>query len=475
MAAARQRFFTSLPGDDFLPWEHALRKTLMKALGSNSGVLPLQEWIDRRIGGEIETRRDETGNLEIFQRGAAPPPNDNVDKEAIRKAFFETLSPDAFAPPEEALREAVFDFLATWRSPELANLQQMSNFPLVQQTRAAFLPKNVSLKAWIEHRIGGEIEFRKGARNQDEVILTETARLTVMKKFQMMSHGPPPMGPGMGYPPRGPMMGGFGGPPPPAPPMDAPGYEDAGKGNGKGQVDKQTFFNSLPADELLPLELALREALIKWVTNWPENRPATRAPGSPPRLSDSGMDQDIKRRKSDFLPPKVKLIEWIETRIGGEIELRQVGKDGQHEVFLRGAAPPQEKRTAAATQEEKEAFFAALPEDEFSAEEESLRAVFLDFLERWTGEGPPSIQDAASEEEFIKARRALLPKTCPVSLKEWIDKRIGGELETMTTQGGQWIFGIRGTLPEDAAAASTNLGSGGPQGKNNAGVKRRRV
>jgi len=262
---------------------------------------------------------------------------------------------------------------------------------------------------------------------------------------------PHPMGPpGMGMPPP--------------PPMDmAPPHANAAR------FDKDAWFATLPADELLPGELALREAIIAWVRRWPQLRPSNRPAGSPPHLADTGLDNDIRRCRTDVLPSKVRLAEWIERRIGGEVELRGVG-NGQHAVFLRGSAPPEAEAPAArnsggrdggssrngsggGSPEEKERFFASLPQDEFSQEEDDMRAVLLDFLERWTGSNPPLISDCSSEEEFTKARRSLLPKGCPVSLKEWIDNRIGGEIETRAGTSGSWMFGLRGQLP---AATGSN-------------------
>lgn len=463
MAAARAKFFSGLPADELTPYEHALRKALLKAVGSCPGPFPLIEWIDRRVGGEIETRRDENGSFEIFTRGSNPPPVEGGKKGAgngndQKEAFFATLSADNFAPAEEALRDAVFEFLATWRSPELATMAQMTAHPEVQRRRAAFLPRNVPLRDWIEHRIGGEIELRSLGGGRPEVVhLTETARTTVMAKFAQMTNMPP-MGPCMGPP-----MMHMGMPPPPMGPPHGHGGGHMGGGGAGGREapatarDKdaaaQAWFTTLPTDELLPGELALREALLAWIKRWPQLRPSTRAANSPPHLADTGQDAEIRRARADLLPAKVRLADWIERRIGGELELRPA-LNGQQEVYIRGSAPPEDKSrggrgvgSGGGTAEEKERFFTSLPDDEFSEAEETLRAALLDFLDRWSGSGPPGLSDAASEEDVGAARRALLPKGAPVSFKEWIDRRIGGEIETKADgPKGQAIFGRRGEL-----------------------------
>jgi len=449
MSAARARFFSKLPADELTPMEHALRKALLKSIDACSATpFPLIEWIDRRIGGEIETRRNESGSYEIFPRGSNPPPVEGPRKGSqvgeTKEAFFSSLPGEAFAPPEEALRDAIFEFLASWRSPELATLQQMSDYPEVKRRQAAFLPKTVPLRDWIEHRIGAEIEFRPGGHGRSEVIhLTEIARETVIAKLaQIQARGMAPMGFGgpmpMGHPPplgHLPPPPGYGAPPHAIPPGT------------KGE----DFFAKLPGDELLPGEMELRAAVLAWIERWSQTRPITRPPGSPPQLSDTGADAEIRRARAAVLPKSVKLAEWIERRIGGEVELRSVA-NGQQEVYLRGTAPPEGRGRVAGAQE-REAFFAALPEEAFSEAEETLRAALLDFLDRWSGVAPPALSDAAVDEAVAEAK-GFLPKGV---LKEWIDRRIGGEIETqLDGPKGQAIFGKRGELGSAAKRRRAN-------------------
>mmetsp|Transcript_86616 Transcript_86616/g.248476 ORF Transcript_86616/g.248476 Transcript_86616/m.248476 type:complete len:437 (-) Transcript_86616:118-1428(-) len=381
-----------------------------------------------------------------------------------KEAFFASLSADAFAPAEEAMRDAVFEFLASWRSQDLATLRHLGEHPEVKRRSAAFLPRSVPLKDWIEHRIGGELEFR-GNRGAEVIHLMGAAKDAVMVKYQQMQHGlppMPPMGPPMGPPMMPPHMGVL--PPPMGPPpgmMGAPAM---------GPHPKDAWFSSLPADELLPAELELRDAILHWLNNW--QRPANRPAGSTAHLSDTGQDEKIKRARQDFLPPKIKLADWIERRIGGEVELRSVG-NGQHEVFVRGAPPPEtssrgprvsavaaaaRQENKAATAEEKDRFFESLPVDEFGPAEDAMREVLLNYLDRYSGNGAASLHEAAQEEEIARVRRDLLPKGCPVSLKDWIDRRIGGEIETRvegdgSKGSGKVVFGQRGLLPPATGGA----------------------
>merc|ERR550517_240208 len=79
-------------------------------------------------------------------------------------------------------------------------------------------------------------------------------------------------------------------------------------------VDPDNFFENLPADMLLPAELALREAIMNLIQRWSKNKP--------PSMREASSDPEVRRCKVDLLPPKVPLVDWIERRIGGEIELR---------------------------------------------------------------------------------------------------------------------------------------------------------
>lgn len=502
--ANAMRFFKSLPGDELTPMEHSIRKALLKAIRGQGGKpFPLIEWIDRRVGGEIESVRDENGQVEIRLRDGADGGEDDsgvaAGEAGATDEFFAILPADRFDPPEEALREAVFEFLATWTSPTLAGLKQLIQYPEVVRRSKAFLPRGVAIKDWIEHRIGGEIEFRPGQRGSGEVVhLTDSARGAVMAKYQHMAvmgpmgkggHGPSMMGHG---PPMGQPMG-MGPPPPPPQDMGRPGA---------GPVDKDTYFDTLPADEMMPSELALREAVLSWLRRWPmENKDNKKGV---PHLSDAGGDAEIKRCRQELLPGKIKLADWIERRIGGEVELKAVA-NGQHEVYLKGRAARGRgggkgrgredgeggggegggggggkgngKHSPAAAEEAKERFWATLPDDEFSDAEDNLRAALLDFLEQWTGENPPTVGDLSQSEEVGAARREVIPKGCPVGIRDWIDRRIGGEIETAQGPGGKWIFGPRGTLaaavPEGNQAAQGKDYNAGAKG--NAGAKRRRM
>lgn len=569
-----EAWFASLPAQELLPIEAQLRTVLLDCLHQKPGAFPLSEWIDRRIGGEVETRATQRGT-EIYIRGnapPAPPPGRSAgpppaaasgqkrkDISERREDFFATLPKDDFTPQEEALRDAVFEFLATWKHQALATLNDLSEFPSVRAVRN-FLPHEISLKLWLERRIGAEVELRRDPRGQDIVHLNPAAKDLVAQKAQQIASRQPPPGARLNAMSKG----GKGGPPPPVAPD--PGEKGGGKNAGMSQDE---FLASLPADELTPQELALRKAILNFI------QAVKRDPrASTPTVSDLAGDAQVSKFRAALMPAKVKLRAWVERRIGGEVELVKAPNGGDSLVVMRGDTPRvkadaraekgkggkggerQEQQSRAvreffsklpadeltedeaelreailnfipqhqesegkepllvemtdafqkdpllsdyltktlpkevplkawidhriggevdtskdsqghdvvrlrgdekpkgggkneeATKEEKEKFFATLPEDEFSAAEDALRAKVLAFITGWKKPGHPTLQQAGSDHMVAKTKLELLPKGCPVKLHEWIERRIGGEVEVGKNAQGDFIIGIPGTLDQ---------------------------
>lgn len=583
-------FFASLPPDELTPLESGLRQVLLDWMMSlPGGSFPLTEWIDRRIGGEIETRRDEKGQVEIFLRGQppggraahfppppgnfgrAPPPGvgypppaypphhlapgppppaaPQTDRKGAGRSsaseaqkFFSGLPTDSFSRPEEELRDAIFDFLASWKSQALANLSDLNKDQNVSKFRQRLMPKEVNLGDWIEKRIGGEIELqRDGNSGAPPVIhLSKSAQAIVADKYKRMETSS----------------------------RSAPGRGSSGNPQPKAapEVSKEEFFKKLPADELTPEELALHDGILEWLGRWPAQMPG-RPRGSLPSLNDLTSDSALMKLKNACMSSKVPLRDWIDRRIGGEVEIRKDSR-GQPEVLIRGsdmgrtadrppaansgkggsrgkggaeavdsffaglpddsltddeaelrlcvldlveqragdtlflgdvAKEPEIMRLQSAllppevplrqwinrriggevkidkdskgqlvllkadaaprdTGDKKEEFFATLPDDMFTPEEEELRDTLLAFIGNWKGDQPPSLSAAGGDADIRKARAAVLPKGCQVSLKDWIERRIGGEIElAMDPRGsGQWLFGLRGSLDLPAARSQGN-------------------
>jgi hypothetical protein len=494
------------------------------------------------------------------------------------------------------LRDAIFNFLASWTSQALANISDLSKDGEVQKIKARFLPKEVQFMEWIEARIGGEIELGKEGGPHPIIHLSKPAQAIVAEKFKKMqasrSSGSS----------RGGSGSGAGAPRPKAegrPPADGKKFHDekmsseAGKKFHDEKMSSEAFFKQLPEDELTPEELELHDAILDWLGRWPAQRP-DRPKNSVPLLGDLAQDPAIQKLRTACMPPKVSIRDWVDRRIGGEVEVRKDSR-GQFEVLIRGSEPARDTRSEPARDtrdrshhsgkdrdsgkgsrsgkgggtadvveaffaglpddsltdaeaemriqvldwvesrdgasaplleaskdhhflraqqsllppevplrlwinrriggevrvekdnkgqivmvkissedptpkdsgsDKKEEFFASLPEDSFNPEEEDLRDTLLAFIGNWKGNDPPSLTAASGDAEIRRARSLVLPKNSQVSLKDWIERRIGGEIEmAMDPRGsGNWLFGLRGAL-ELPQGRSGGMQAGGGSSK----------
>jgi hypothetical protein len=376
----------------------------------------LQQWIEKRIGGEVYFKKEgnsphatihlskgaQTIVAEKYKKmETAAPPGGNRKPEAkdpyksmTKEEFFKTLPADELTPEELALHDGILDWLERWPAqsqrpgkpnsiPLLAELAQDQD---MQKLRTACMPPKVSLRDWIDHRIGGEVEVRKDGRGQIEVCLRNSG--------------------------------------------------GAGKAAGNSAISADDFFAGLPDDSLTDAEAELRVLLLDFVEL---------KGGAAALLSEALKDPNIQRVQQDLLPPEVTLRQWVNQRIGGEIKIDK-NKKGQL-VMMNPAAEPAAPMSQGSAADKKEQFFASLPDDSFAPEEEELRDTLLAFLGMWTGEGSPTLSAAGREPEIAAAQKQLLPKGAMVSLRDWIERRIGGEIETMMERGsGLWYFGLRGAV-----------------------------
>ncbi|CAK0803065.1 unnamed protein product, partial [Prorocentrum cordatum] len=86
----------------------------------------------------------------------------------------------------------------------------------------------------------------------------------------------------------------------------------------------------------------------------------------------------------------------------------------------------------------------------------------LNFIENFRGSdgAPPTLSNAGSDAQVREARAALIPKTAGVSLKDWIDRRIGLEVETITEEHNMIYIGLRGELEGKGPKAAKGGGKG---------------
>ncbi|CAE7588062.1 unnamed protein product [Symbiodinium natans] len=479
-----QSFMSRLPADHFAPEEEALREAIVRVVERgpsllaqvkrDSGVsramkvllppsIALEDWIERRIGGEVAVDSDERGQRVCRMM------NGTVKEDHGRRRsddFFKNLPKDCFTQGEERLRLAILDFLAEWSAKELATLSQCQNNVKVQQAVRYALDGGVGLKDWIEKRIGGELTLQPAPDGQLEIHLTAKARPAIAERVQFLQSQrgfPPPHMPGMPppMPMPMPMVPGRPLPPPMAPwPVGKPQEREKPKARERKDPPegKKAFWESLPAEELLPKELELRQLLLDELDRF--NRGG--GSGEGPMLSSIANNKACQRLKNDLFKKEVSFRDWIDRRIGGEIATK-TASNGQVIILLRNgdqadAQEPEidEPMEGAEISSEAQAFFDDLPPDGFLESEEALRETILSFLDSWGQDEPPTLRDAQQIPEIRDARDACLSGSSGVTLKMWIDRRIGGEIATWR-KGGRApdvSIGLREIWGEEASAAN---------------------
>merc|ERR1719188_2650167 len=136
-------------------------------------------------------------------------------------------------------------------------------------------------------------------------------------------------------------------------------------------MSKEDFFASLPGDELAAAELSLREIIL-------ESAEVGRLSGTPPTVTSLRNDPKVSQISQTLLPRSVDLKDWIDHRIGGEVELVKDARD-QFAVYIRGTVPSQQSREqrqgaqpkgkSAKGRQTEEEFLKALPQDEHTDQE----------------------------------------------------------------------------------------------------------
>lgn len=499
---ALQSFLSRLPADQFLQEEEDLREAIVSAcekapetlaqvkrlpsvLKCTKVLLPaaikLEDWIERRIGAEVAVETDVAGQRVCRLMGSEPlPRQESRNREKDRsEEFFRMLPKASFLPEEEKLRMAIFDFLAGWSAQELATLQHCAQNPAVAEAkRGMFASHAVNFKDWIERRIGGELILRPdpAGRGELEIHLTPAARPVVAERVALLqARKPPGIWPAPARPPPHSLHS--------APPIPAPmphmvasgGSERNERSNRqerrrdkerkepqhRDEASKQSFFDKLPAEELLEKELELRQILLDSLDIYFQKHPA----GEGPALSMiAGQTKAYQEIKSSFLKG-VSLREWVDRRIGGEVATK-MGSNGQVIIFPRdregqvNADVADEVMEAADLLDGKaQDFFDNLPPDGFLSQEEVLREAILNFLEAWDDvSAPPTLKVLQRNSEIRDLTKACLSGApSNVSLKMWIDRRIGGEIATWRKDGRarEVSIGLRTDHGEEADAANS--------------------
>lgn len=429
-----EEFFNSLPEDEFADFEIQLRQALLSAVqrSKTAGVptgFPLHQWIDRRMGGELLTKLDPKGHLEVSLLDGTH--NGHQHEGHNESKFFDQLPEDSFAPAETALRDAIFTFLATWPSAKLATLSDLIINPAVLTCCKALLPPSIPLSVWIEKRIGGEVDLRNEGNQRDVIHLTDEARDIVTGKFHKLATTQIPYG-HLAMMPGNNMMHTM-------PNTRLPNtnrhveaiihnkeqakFARQPDGNKVSSQQGLAFISALPEDALTKEELALRHAVLLFLK-------AHAQPGDQRQalLHFASNDPAIAEARNAFLPKDVPLREWLDRRIGGEVRVAKDEATGQVTISLRDQTgqPKANKRKKGMTEErnagsssndeasssarERERFFNGLPSGTFTREEEELRDALLCFMENWAEEELPLISKANADPAVTKCKNTFFPE-----------------------------------------------------------------
>jgi hypothetical protein len=270
----------------------------------------LEDWVQRRIGSEVRVDEEGKGGQPVFRL----PPISKDDRDELRQNFFNDLPPDEFTPEEMRLREQILDFLDS-KPNEVVTLSNLGSDKQFAATKRAFLPEGVPLKEWIERRASSEFALETSPRGQFVIRYIGDAGGEGELPIEDSAQDAPPEG------------------------MSPEEQEarQAEKDAKKNEEDleriekREKWYNELPEDSLTDQEAALRDALMDFIERW------SKANNTPPSLSNAGSDNAVRDGRAALLPKFISLRDWIENRIGGEIELVHNGSSSEVFFGFRGS------------------------------------------------------------------------------------------------------------------------------------------
>lgn len=181
----------------------------------------------------------------------------------------------------------------------------------------------------------------------------------------------------------------------------------------KVEEEREKFFSELPDDSFTPEEEHLRDVVLDFIDDFPSGKFAT--------SSDVGEHEEIKKCAAALFPEgksKGWLLEWIDRRIGGEVEtLRVPGM--QIYVGREGLGK--------AVADAKESFFASLSVDTLTPAEDELLNALLKFIDG--SKSDVRLGWALKDRDVLRYRKELLPVTSAISMKDWIRARVSKHID----------------------------------------------
>jgi len=300
------------------------------------------------------------------------------------------------------------------------------------------------------HRIGGEVQLRKDKQGQFEIWMRGKAPPKVVRRGS-------PTRPRIPSPPRVRSQSPRGRNSGPTEAFDRRRNEDEENRNRRfhEEIDRKRmkrnappdhsealdFISRLPTDKYIDSEVQLRQAIIDLLQE----------KGVAVPLTEVCKDPKVTEYRSELLPSIIPLREWIEQRIGGEVETSK-DETGRYMLAIKAGG-------GASKESKREKFFEDLPTDGFTHDEVQLRQALLDFLQNWKASEPPTLTNAGEDQTVKKWKMRVIPKGTPVTMRNWIDRRIGGEIELAESASSQLYFGLRGQL--DLSLVPKKRGGGG--------------
>mmetsp|Transcript_97152 Transcript_97152/g.173043 ORF Transcript_97152/g.173043 Transcript_97152/m.173043 type:complete len:581 (-) Transcript_97152:94-1836(-) len=206
------------------------------------------------------------------------------------------------------------------------------------------------------------------------------------------------------------------------------------------ELDRLNWFDNLPKDSLTDEELDLRAELMAALDKV--------EPGSAVRLSLVIQEPAVRTKKSTLLPPFVSVTNWIEQRLGEEIQVVRDASEhrGEAAIRLRAAAPEGDALGPV------EAFFESLPGDSFTEEEMAMRDGLILALDQCGGSSTlTALLRGSDKANELNGLKQFLPRG--MAVVTWIERRLGSDndIELFVSDGGASCLRLRSSQPMEPA------------------------
>lgn len=440
MAYEHAEFFNKLPSDRLIPLEIALRDVIMDWLRIERGSFPIGEWIDRRIGSEVEciivdgmpelklrgqgsngpskkygkdnhwqssvpTQHPEGGH---YDRGTKreQPDEWGQGKKMTKPAFIKSLPPDHLTNDEAALKASVMKAMRELPKTNQGENMQCSIYDVTGRTdvkRAVrkLLPvDNLHwLLYWLKARMRDDVRVVQYGTGEHFLCLTEHAAMPSKK---------------------------------------------GEKFNPEETHPHDKFIDELPKDELTDAEAALREALLDQLTGVAcvELKDLRARFGFTPWMSGAKCDKELNKLLVAVFPGAdlwklgQPLVRWASARMGAEVELTTTvdGKKAMRLTGLSGDEAGDGNDSSGASAKDHgnvgglsaADLFETFPADDFLSQEETLREVLLRLLEE---ANEPVRTATLLRNKDIKGLCDDLFEGSRATLSDWCERRINAEVQ----------------------------------------------